>query len=63
MNDINELNQLSKMLAWILSNNYDFLDPALIRPGRLDRKIILNLPDWYDRLEIINYYIIKLINY
>jgi SpoVK/Ycf46/Vps4 family AAA+-type ATPase len=31
----------------------DMLDPALLRNGRLERKIYLPLPDYYDRLEIL----------
>jgi transitional endoplasmic reticulum ATPase len=31
----------------------DMLDPALLRNGRLDRKIFVPAPDYYDRLEIL----------
>jgi len=35
------------------TNRPDMLDPALIRPGRFDRKISLPMPDLEDRVEII----------
>ncbi|MEW6519093.1 MAG: ATP-dependent zinc metalloprotease FtsH [Thermodesulfobacteriota bacterium] len=35
------------------TNRPDVLDPALLRPGRFDRKLILQLPDRRDREEII----------
>ena len=35
------------------TNRPDVLDPALLRPGRFDRKIILDPPDAHDREEIL----------
>ncbi len=35
------------------TNRPDMLDPALIRPGRFDRRISISLPDLADRVEII----------
>lgn len=35
------------------TNRPDTLDPALLRPGRLDRKIEIPLPNEQARLEII----------
>lgn len=31
----------------------DLIDPALLRPGRLDKSILCNLPDYKERLEIL----------
>ncbi|KAJ3252313.1 Peroxisome biosynthesis protein pex1 [Boothiomyces macroporosus] len=31
----------------------DMIDPALLRPGRLDKSILCDLPDYNDRLDII----------
>ena len=35
------------------TNRPDILDPALLRPGRFDRKVVLDLPDISDREEIL----------
>lgn len=35
------------------TNQYETLDPALLRPGRFDRSITVNLPDVYDREAIL----------
>lgn len=35
------------------TNRPDVLDPALLRPGRFDRRIVLDLPDISDREEIL----------
>jgi len=35
------------------TNRPDSLDPALVRPGRFDRSIVINLPDLHDREEIL----------
>src|SRR5438105_2702617 len=35
------------------TNRPDVLDPALLRPGRFDRQVVLDLPDIKDREEIL----------
>jgi len=42
-----------KVIVMAATNRPDVLDPALIRPGRFDRKVILDLPDRVDREEIL----------
>ena len=39
------------------TNRADFLDPALLRPGRFDRKLTFDLPDKAGRIEIIEFYL------
>lgn len=41
------------------TNRADTLDPALLRPGRFDRKIHVGLPDAEGRKDIIQYYLDK----
>lgn len=43
----------SKVKVIMATNRPDILDPALLRPGRLDRKIEIPLPNEQSRLEII----------
>ena len=43
----------SGLVVMSATNRPDILDPALLRPGRFDRKIILDLPDLKDREEIL----------
>jgi cell division protease FtsH len=42
-----------KVIVIAASNRPDVLDPALLRPGRFDRRVILDLPDINDREEIL----------
>ncbi|TAL49297.1 ATP-dependent metallopeptidase FtsH/Yme1/Tma family protein [Patescibacteria group bacterium] len=42
-----------KVIVMAASNRPDVLDPALLRPGRFDRRVILDLPDRNDREEIL----------
>ena len=39
------------------TNRPEILDPALLRPGRFDRRIVVGLPDLAGRLEILNIHI------
>lgn len=42
-----------KVIVIAATNRGDVLDPALLRPGRFDRRVILDLPDRRDREEIL----------
>ncbi|RMF05758.1 MAG: ATP-dependent zinc metalloprotease FtsH, partial [Chloroflexi bacterium] len=35
------------------TNRPDILDPALLRPGRFDRRVVLDRPDWQGRMKIL----------
>lgn len=42
-----------KVIVMAATNRGDVLDPALMRPGRFDRRVVLDLPDRNDREEIL----------
>ncbi len=42
-----------KVIVMAATNRPDVLDPALLRPGRFDRRVVLTLPDVHDRGEIL----------
>ena len=48
-----------KVIVMAATNRPDVLDPALIRPGRFDRKVILDLPDRADREAILKIHAVK----
>jgi cell division protease FtsH len=43
-----------KVIVMAATNRSDVLDPALLRPGRFDRRVTLDLPDRRDREDILN---------
>ena len=43
----------SGVIVLAATNRGDVLDPALLRPGRFDRKVVVELPDVNDREEIL----------
>jgi cell division protease FtsH len=47
------------VLTMAATNIAEVLDPALLRPGRFDRKITVDLPDADGRREIIEYYLAR----
>jgi cell division protease FtsH len=42
-----------KVIVMAATNRPDVLDPALLRPGRFDRRVTIDPPDRSDRLEIL----------
>ncbi len=48
-----------KVIVMAATNRADVLDPALVRPGRFDRKVTLDLPDRNDREEILKIHSMK----
>jgi len=47
------------ILVMAATNRAQVLDPALLRPGRFDRKIHVGLPDKEGRTDVISYYLAK----
>ena len=48
-----------KVIVMAATNRPDVLDPALLRPGRFDRRVMLDLPDRADREEILKIHSLK----
>ena len=59
MDGFSEINDIKIIMA---TNRPDVLDPALLRPGRLDRKLQIPLPDKNSLIEIFSIYFKKLKN-
>ncbi|OGI71827.1 cell division protein FtsH [Candidatus Nomurabacteria bacterium RIFCSPHIGHO2_02_FULL_38_15] len=49
----------AKVIVMAATNRSDVLDPALLRPGRFDRRVVLDLPDRRDRKEILQIHMRK----
>ena len=43
-----------KIIVLAATNRPDVLDPALLRPGRFDRKVVISLPDIQEREDILS---------
>jgi cell division protease FtsH len=48
-----------KVIVMAATNRPDVLDPALLRPGRFDRRVVIDLPDRGDREEILKIHCAK----
>ena len=53
LNQLDGFESLGKVKMVMATNRPDTLDPALLRPGRLDRKIEIPLPNELARLDIL----------
>jgi len=53
LNQLDGFDDLGQVKMVMATNRPDTLDPALLRPGRLDRKIEIPLPNEANRLEIL----------
>jgi len=53
LNQMDGFDTLGKVKVIMATNRPDVLDPALLRPGRLDRKIEIPLPNEQARLDIL----------
>ncbi len=51
--ELDGFNPNEGVIVLAATNRPDVLDPALLRPGRFDRQVIVSLPDVRGRLEII----------
>ena len=53
LNQLDGFDELGQVKVVMATNRPDTLDPALLRPGRLDRKIEIPLPNEAGRVDII----------
>ncbi len=53
LTEMDGFSQNEKVIVMAATNRPDVLDPALVRPGRFDRRVTLDLPDKKDREEIL----------
>lgn len=53
LNQLDGFDDLGRVKVVMATNRPDILDPALMRPGRLDRKVEIPLPNEAARLEIL----------
>jgi len=60
LNQMDGFDVLGKVKMVMATNRPDVLDPALLRPGRLDRKIEIPLPNEAGRLDIIKIHATKI---
>jgi transitional endoplasmic reticulum ATPase len=54
LSEMDGLEELQDVIIIAATNRPDILDPALLRPGRFDRMIMVTTPDEKSRLEILN---------
>ncbi len=46
-----------EVIIMAATNRPDVLDPALLRPGRFDRRIVIDRPGWKERLSILKIHV------
>ena len=49
--------QSTNIIVIAATNRPDTLDPALLRAGRFDRKVLVSAPTYEERMQIFNYYL------
>jgi cell division protease FtsH len=49
-----------EVIVLAATNRPDVLDPALLRPGRFDRYVVIERPDWRDREKILKVHMRKI---
>ena len=53
LNELDGFNKSNPVITIVATNRVEDLDAALVRPGRFDKHIAINLPDKEDRLKIL----------
>jgi len=58
--ELDGFNETEGVIIVGATNFPEMLDPALVRPGRFDRNVVVPLPDLHDRMEILDLYLSKI---
>ncbi len=53
LSEMDGFDQHEEVIVLAATNRPDVLDPALLRPGRFDRLVVIERPDWRDREKIL----------
>jgi cell division protease FtsH len=53
LSELDGFNAHEEVIVMAATNRPDVLDPALLRPGRFDRHIVIDLPGWKERKAIL----------
>ena len=59
LSEMDGFDQHEKVIVLAATNRPDVLDPALLRPGRFDRHVVIERPDWRDREKILQVHVRK----
>lgn len=58
--EMDGLESRAGVIVLAATNRPDVLDPALLRPGRFDRQVVMDLPDIVGRRQILNVHVKKI---
>ena len=53
LSELDGFDQHDEVIVMAATNRPDVLDTALLRPGRFDRQVVVERPDWRDRVKIL----------
>jgi cell division protease FtsH len=57
LSEMDGFDQHEEVIVLAATNRPDVLDPALLRPGRFDRHVVIERPDWRDREKILQVHV------
>ena len=61
LSEMDGFDQHQEVIVLAATNRPDVLDPALLRPGRFDRHVVIERPDWRDREKILQVHVRKIV--
>ncbi|HEY5973239.1 MAG TPA: ATP-dependent zinc metalloprotease FtsH, partial [Geobacteraceae bacterium] len=59
LSEMDGFDQHEEVIVLAATNRPDVLDPALLRPGRFERHVVIERPDWRDREKILRVHVRK----